>query len=274
MAKSDDESVHSAVSYESGAEDDEDTEYLALELLQHLPVEKANKIIRSLQNKDKALKELQERHQKLLASYQQLSEAKSKPPAAPAPAPTLTPAAPAPATSGAAPAANGGAPEVDKSIWQKMQANKDDTISKLKEENYILRVQVARLDDYSRQLGQSLKDMQKDFKKAIRNIDPRGERIQAGGDSEEERPDFSADLAALEAYEREHPPQAEAAPRNGNPQPEADAAKSKSKRKKKTRSELKAAKAAAAAGGADKEADDLPSDGATSPPEASQANDS
>mmetsp|Transcript_11249 Transcript_11249/g.20560 ORF Transcript_11249/g.20560 Transcript_11249/m.20560 type:complete len:295 (-) Transcript_11249:240-1124(-) len=226
-AASDEESVHSAVSYESGADEEEDAEYLALELLHHLPAEKANRLIRSLRSKEKSMQELQRRHQQLLDSYTRLNEAMSKPPTAP-PAPAPAPAQPSD-SSGAAPAAKAGAPVVDKSIWLKMQGNKDETIRKLKEENHYLHVQVARLDDYSRQLGQSLRDTQTDLKRVMRRMDPKGAATRL---PPEEAP--SADISALDEWERQQA--AEAASKQGQ-QPQADstaeAAKSKNKRKKK-----------------------------------------
>mmetsp|Transcript_1943 Transcript_1943/g.4960 ORF Transcript_1943/g.4960 Transcript_1943/m.4960 type:complete len:273 (+) Transcript_1943:57-875(+) len=231
-AVSDEESVHSAVSYESGADEEEDAEYLALELLHHLPAEKANRLIRSLRSKEKSMQELQRRHQQLLDSYQRLNEAMSKPPAPP---PAPAPASGAEAAGGSA-AAKAGAPVVDKSIWLKMQGNKDETIRKLKEENHYLHIQVARLDEYSRQLGQSLKDTQTDLKRVMKRMDPKGAATRL---PPEEAP--SADLVALEEWERQ---QAEAESQRAQPQvdsTQSEAAKTKNKRKKK-RSERNGAK--------------------------------
>ncbi|OLQ09098.1 hypothetical protein AK812_SmicGene7306 [Symbiodinium microadriaticum] len=57
MMDSDDEnlSVHSAISNPSDFAEDEEVDYLALELLHHLPSEKADKLMKSLRAKEKAV---------------------------------------------------------------------------------------------------------------------------------------------------------------------------------------------------------------------------
>ncbi|CAL1145233.1 unnamed protein product [Cladocopium goreaui] len=52
-------SEHSAISNPSDFAEDEEVDYLALELLHHLPAEKADKLMKSLRAKEKAV---QERH--------------------------------------------------------------------------------------------------------------------------------------------------------------------------------------------------------------------
>eukprot|EP00971_Amphidinium_carterae_P220980 4387357-Amphidinium_carterae.1 len=70
--------------------------------------------------------------------------------------------------------------------------------------------QVARLDEYSRQLGQSLKDTQTDLKRVMKRMDPKGAATRL---PPEEAP--SADLVALEEWERQ---QAEAESQRAQPQ--------------------------------------------------------
>ncbi|CAJ1378763.1 unnamed protein product, partial [Effrenium voratum] len=48
-------SVHSAISNEDDFAEDEEVDYLALELLHHLPAEKADKLMKSLRAKEKAV---------------------------------------------------------------------------------------------------------------------------------------------------------------------------------------------------------------------------
>eukprot|EP00913_Durusdinium_trenchii_P014929 g14003.t1 len=60
LIDSDDEdnlSVHSAISNPSDFAEDEEVDYLALELLHHLPADKADKLMKSLRAKEKAVQE-------------------------------------------------------------------------------------------------------------------------------------------------------------------------------------------------------------------------
>ncbi|CAE7238289.1 unnamed protein product [Symbiodinium natans] len=65
MMDSDDEnlSVHSAISNPSDFAEDEEVDYLALELLHHLPSEKADKLMKSLRAKEKAVQDGLQRKQ-------------------------------------------------------------------------------------------------------------------------------------------------------------------------------------------------------------------
>jgi len=159
----DDCSVHSAISNPSEFEDDEEVEYLAMDLVNHLPPEKASKLLKNMRTKEKAVQDLLHRNRSLLDSCQRLDdenqaltervqEAEAQAAAAPPP--------PAPPPQLAAPAAG-----VDTSFFQKMERGKEEKILKLQKERDQLVMQVRRLDDGGLRLEEALVQAKKEIKK-------------------------------------------------------------------------------------------------------------
>eukprot|EP00933_Yihiella_yeosuensis_P030463 TRINITY_DN24100_c0_g1_i1.p1 TRINITY_DN24100_c0_g1~~TRINITY_DN24100_c0_g1_i1.p1 ORF type:complete len:758 (+),score=206.01 TRINITY_DN24100_c0_g1_i1:76-2349(+) len=167
----DEESIHSAVSNIEDLEDfeeDEDVDYLALELLHHLPTDKANKLIKSLRAKEKAVQDLLGRNRSLLNSCNTLdqenqdlsTQLKEASDAAEAAATSSKEAAAVPQTAPK--------PEVtvDTSIFEQMQGGKDEKIRKLTYENQQMLQQVKRFSEAMGQMEEALVQTRKELKKA------------------------------------------------------------------------------------------------------------
>jgi len=165
----DDASVHSAVSNLSDFQEDEDVDYLALELLHHLPSEKADKLVKSLRAKEKAVQDLLHRNRTLLNSCNLLDEEnqaltdrlKDADEAAAAAKASQPVATPAPAPEPAKPSA-----EVDISVFQMMEKGKEEKILRLTAENQRMAHQVYRLNEAGQQLEEALLQTRKELKKA------------------------------------------------------------------------------------------------------------
>mmetsp|Transcript_145536 Transcript_145536/g.362888 ORF Transcript_145536/g.362888 Transcript_145536/m.362888 type:complete len:764 (-) Transcript_145536:169-2460(-) len=154
----DDASVHSAISNPSEFEDDEEVEYLAMDLVNHLPPEKASKLLKNMRTKEKAVQDLLHRNRSLLENCQhlddenqaltdRLQEAEAQAAAAPPPQPAAPPAS------------------VDTSFFQKMERGKEEKILRLQKERDQLMMQVRRLDEGGQRLEESLVQARKEIKK-------------------------------------------------------------------------------------------------------------
>lgn len=177
----DEESVHSAISNASDFEDDEEVEYLAMELVNHLPPEQASKLLKNMRTKEKAVQDLLHRNRSLLDSCQQLdqenqaltdrlkvSQSTVAAPAAPAAVPAAPLAAPA-----APPAAAG---NVDTSYFAKMERGKEEKILILQRERDQIVIQFKRLEDGARQTEAALVEARKEVKKLQQQV-----RVGGGG---------------------------------------------------------------------------------------------
>merc|ERR1719162_2414232 len=69
-----DGSAHTAISNESDFEAEEDADYLALELVNHLPPDKATLLMKNLRAKEYAVQDLLRRNRSLLDSCRKLDE--------------------------------------------------------------------------------------------------------------------------------------------------------------------------------------------------------
>merc|ERR1719443_1640830 len=115
-------SVHTAASNESDLEgDDDDADYLALELVSHLPPDKASRLMKGFRAKERMLEDLVSRNRGLLSTCnrldeenatlsERLREAESADAEAAQAAAAAAPASPAPAPAG-----------VDNSMFLKME---------------------------------------------------------------------------------------------------------------------------------------------------------
>ncbi|CAK9063786.1 unnamed protein product [Durusdinium trenchii] len=183
LIDSDDEdnlSVHSAISNPSDFAEDEEVDYLALELLHHLPADKADKLMKSLRAKEKAVQDLVTRNRSLLNSCQALDEENQaltdrlkeaevvgakveevKPPAPSAP--------------------------VDNSIFLQMERGKEETILRLTNENRKLMEQVKRLGEHYKQMEEALVQTRKEIKRAQSGKEPQVRLTGSSTLDEEER---------------------------------------------------------------------------------------
>ena len=176
-------SVHSAISNPSDFEEDEEVDYLALELLHHLPSEKADKLMKSLRAKEKAVQDLVSRNRSLLNNCQALDDENQaltdrlkEAEETPAKVPDV---APAPSTP------------VDNSIFLQMERGKEETILRLTNENRKLVEQVKRLGDGYKQMEEALLQTRKEIKRAQQQSQPKEPQVRLTGGSsvldEEER---------------------------------------------------------------------------------------
>eukprot|EP00929_Paragymnodinium_shiwhaense_P042265 TRINITY_DN21894_c0_g1_i1.p1 TRINITY_DN21894_c0_g1~~TRINITY_DN21894_c0_g1_i1.p1 ORF type:complete len:742 (-),score=316.53 TRINITY_DN21894_c0_g1_i1:46-2271(-) len=156
-------SVHSAISNESDFEEDDD-EYLALELVHHLPPDKANKLMKSMRAKETAVQDLLQRNRRLLGSCEKLDNENqtlserlkdAEEAATKAPPPPEAEASSKPAST-----------NVDMSFWELQEQSKDKKIARLAEENRQLVFQVKRLDEGCRQLDEALVQTRNELKKS------------------------------------------------------------------------------------------------------------
>ncbi|CAE7829937.1 unnamed protein product [Symbiodinium sp. CCMP2592] len=163
MMDSDDEnlSVHSAISNPSDFAEDEEVDYLALELLHHLPSEKADKLMKSLRAKEKAVQDLVARNRSLLNSCealddenQALTERLKEAEDVVAKVPESTPPPKAPQSA-----------PVDNSFFLQMERGKEETILRLTSENHKLAEQVRRLSEGYKQMEEALTQARKDMKR-------------------------------------------------------------------------------------------------------------
>eukprot|EP00930_Biecheleria_cincta_P095719 TRINITY_DN87655_c0_g1_i1.p1 TRINITY_DN87655_c0_g1~~TRINITY_DN87655_c0_g1_i1.p1 ORF type:complete len:763 (-),score=205.12 TRINITY_DN87655_c0_g1_i1:360-2567(-) len=158
---SDEESVHSAVSNASDFQDDEDFEYLAMEVVNHLPADKAEMLLRNLRTKETAVQDLLHRNRHLLESMRKLDdenqeledrlkevmEKGQEEKKAPAPAPS-TPSV-----------------QVDNSIFLQMQGSKDEQILRLQRDNERLILHMRRMEAGTGQMEEALVQARKEIKK-------------------------------------------------------------------------------------------------------------
>lgn len=173
------ESLRSAMSHESDFDEDDDADYFALEIVNHLPPDKASRLMRSLRAKEKAVQDLLRRNQRLLGSCQKLDEEnqsleerlkdseEAPPPVAPAdPKPSAAP--------------------VDTSIFAQMERGKEERILKLTAENEKMAMHMRRLDENNRRLDEALQQAQKELKRVSKMKTPDQAQL-ARPDEEEER---------------------------------------------------------------------------------------
>lgn len=177
------ESLRSAMSHESDFDEDDDADYFALEIVNHLPPDKASRLMRSLRAKEKAVQDLLRRNQRLLGSCQKLDEENQSleerlKDAVEAPAAAPPPEAKAPPPAPAAP--------VDTSIFAQMERGKEERILKLKAENEKMAMHMRRLDENNRRLDEALQQAQKELRRVSKLKTPE-QAQRARPDEEEER---------------------------------------------------------------------------------------
>ncbi|CAE7716245.1 unnamed protein product [Symbiodinium sp. CCMP2456] len=186
MMDSDDEnlSVHSAISNPSDFAEDEEVDYLALELLHHLPSEKADKLMKSLRAKEKAVQDLVARNRSLLNSCEalddenqalteRLKEAEDVAAKAEVPEPAPPPKAPQSAP-------------VDNSFFLQMERGKEETILRLTSENHKLAEQVRRLSEGCKQMEEALMQARKDMKRVQQSQPKQTEKTSGSPQLDEE----------------------------------------------------------------------------------------
>lgn len=179
-------SEHSAISNPSDFAEDEEVDYLALELLHHLPAEKADKLMKSLRAKEKAVQDLVTRNRSLLNNCQALDEenqALTDRLKEAEEAPAQAPVAPPPSTP------------VDNSIFLQMERGKEETILRLTNENRKLLEQVKRLSEGYKQMEEALMQTRKEMKRAQSQVQTKEPTVRLTGGS-------SAGSSVLDEEER------------------------------------------------------------------------
>jgi len=200
----DDESVKSAISNPSDLDDEEEeVEYLAMEIVNHLPPEQASKLLKNMQAKEKAVQDLVHRNRSLLSSCQKLDEENQALADRLQTAESASTAASTAAPEESAPAAP--SPGVDMSFFAKMEQSKEEKILRLQKERDTLAAQCKRLDEGSLRLEQALSQTQKELKK-LQQIQARGRfgEVQRSGDTGHGggQPVASAPASLLDEEER------------------------------------------------------------------------
>lgn len=179
MSDDDEESVHSAFSNESEfVDDEEDAEYLVLELVHHLPAEKADRLLKSFRAKEKSYQDLVARYQKMVnlstrvdKENEALTERVDELEALAARVQELE-------EQVAAPTSSRPAVSVDNSYFLQMERGKEETILRLKADNEKMIAQVHRFDEANKHLDEALQQARADIR-----------RLQAGRHAAEHRPE-------------------------------------------------------------------------------------
>lgn len=203
--------AQSCVSNESDFIEGDDCDYLALEVINYLPSDKAEMLMKSLRSKERAIEDLLRRNHSLLDTCDKLDQEnqgaterceelarrveaaelearvakETKAGAAPAPAQTPAPEpAPAPAPG----------PKVDTSYFDRQQQGKEEKILRLSAENERLVVLSRRCQEQVAQLDARLQEVTKEAKQLRRKLqegggEPTRERAplrNTGGEVDEE----------------------------------------------------------------------------------------
>mmetsp|Transcript_11098 Transcript_11098/g.24467 ORF Transcript_11098/g.24467 Transcript_11098/m.24467 type:complete len:744 (-) Transcript_11098:364-2595(-) len=168
------ESAHSAISNESDFDGDEEIEYLAMELVNHLPAEQASRLLKNMRQKEKAVQDLLHRNRFLLNSCKELDsenqalsdklKESETAATAPAPAPAAV-AATETSSAAAAPAPSSSSSNVDTSYFLKLEQGKEEKILLLQRECERLAIQLKRTDDINRQIYPALEQAKKEIRK-------------------------------------------------------------------------------------------------------------
>lgn len=176
--------AQSCISNEEDFSDDDDVDYLALEVVNYLPEDKASKLMSNLRAKERAIQDLLKRNQSLLemcdkldkenqSTTERCDELSKRAEAAETAAKSAPVVAPEPKKE------ESKGPKVDTSYFDKLEQRKEETIANLTAENQRLAMinrrcqeQVAQMDARMQELVKESKQLRKKFQENDRRPAP------------------------------------------------------------------------------------------------------
>lgn len=163
----DDASVHSALSRASDVEEEDEVDYLMLELIPLIPPDLCNRLMKNLRAKERVVQDLHNEVRQLISSCETLlAENQSLTEQKQSLTERVKEADSVKAETKAAASTPAPGPVIDNSIFMKLERGKEETILKLQRDNECLTRQLLATDEARRRMEEELLFAQKEMKRS------------------------------------------------------------------------------------------------------------